>query len=83
MLTPADEVVRNSILAASDNVNAKAEEDILEPVGLVKGLKRCVYAEWSSPTVEVGKKYRITFLYMHPVTSRAWGALSDIDETIV
>ena len=83
-MTPTDEIVRNDIMAASDKVNTPViEEFITEPVGAAQSLKRTVVEDWSSATVQIGKKYRMTHVYMHGTDSRAWAACSDHIEEII
>jgi hypothetical protein len=83
-LSVADAAIRDAIMAASDRVNTKVvEEFITEPLGASLNLKRTVVEDWYSATVQVGKKYRMTYIYLHDVGSMAWGGLKNCNEEIV
>jgi hypothetical protein len=83
-LSDADAAIRNDIMMASDKVNIKVvEEFITEPLGASQNLKRTVVEDWYSATVQIGKKYRMTHVYMNGTESKAWAACSDHVEEII
>ena len=80
-LTPAEVVTRDAIMAAPDVVKNTTTQDITEP-NANPGTTRDTRREWSSATVEVGKKYVWTITFMHPPSHPAWCARSNTMETI-
>ena len=75
-LTPAQKVIRDKILDAPDVVL----HSITEPTA--GGFTRPTTHEYSSPTVEVGKKYCVDITYAKGPNDPAWGAASSTDENI-
>lgn len=82
-LTPEEEQIRDDILAAPDMQIATQTEPITEPVGASKGLTRVTREDHTSATVQVGKTYRRSPIYINGPDSEAWGAMSGIDEDVV
>ena len=82
-MTPEQEAIMNDILSAADVVAVDTMEDITEPVGAAKHMKRITRKDQSSATVRIGKTYRQDFIYVNPPSSPAWGALERVDESIL
>jgi hypothetical protein len=74
--------VRNDIVAAPDVQCVETFEDITEPHA-APGTKRIIRQDYSSATVQVGKTYRMDWMYVHPPSDPAWGAVAGIEESIV
>lgn len=81
-MTPEQDIIRDAIVAAPDVVAVDTWEDITEPLGASKHMKRITRKDQSSATVQIGKTYRQDFIYVNPPSSSAWGALERIDESI-
>ncbi len=79
-MDPADNAIRDAILAAPDVVKVPTTEPITEPSGV--GMTRVTQDAYSSATVEVGKTYVIMFGYLFLPSSKSWGAMSGFTEAI-
>lgn len=77
------EPIANAIMAAADRVRTVfSTEPVTEP-SAPAGTTRLLAEDYSSPTVHAGKKYRISYTYVNPPSSKAWGAVASIDQAIV
>lgn len=75
-LTAAEIIIRDNIMSAGDMVS----NEVTEPT--TNGLTRCTSLEFTSATVEVGKKYAQQPIYINPADNPAWGAQSGITEVV-
>ena len=76
MLTPAEEIIRDEILAAPDVV----ETIVTEPT--LGGFTRIIAYEYHSATVHPTLKYCLDTIYIFPADSTSWGASSGCEEFI-
>lgn len=67
-----EEEITNVMGAKDLEIKDVESENITEPLGALKGLKRVTKREYIS--VSLGKKVIETISYMYPASSTAWGA---------
>jgi len=82
-MTQAEETIRNNILGAADRIKIVVVGEAVTEPGAAPGTTRPLVEEWSSATVEVGKKYRIAYTYLSGPESKGWAGLTDATESIV